>query len=128
MSDYKYFTVEQYSRVSVLTWTESAATRASLNGELQVELQAFVLTTKPTCVVVSFAQLRQCPSALVNGLVGLKRQLGERGSALKLCEMNALLLEQFDRLHLGSVFEIHGSLSDALAACEEHATSGGQNG
>lgn len=127
MSDYKYFTVEQYSRVPVITWTESAATRDSLNGELRVELQAFVLTTKPTCVVVSFAQLRQCPSALIGGLIGLKRQLAERGSDLQLCEMNQQLHEQFERLHLDCVFNIHDSVADALAACEEVVASRGQD-
>ena len=120
MSDYTFFTVEQYDQVSVLTWTKSAATRV-LNGELRVELQAFVLTTKSSCVVASFAQLGQCSSSLIGGLVGLNRQLNERGSRLKLYEMNPPLREQFDRLNLDRVFEIHGSLSDAIATCEESA-------
>lgn len=112
----------------VLTWTESAASRVLRSGELRVELQAFVLITKPSCVVVSFAQLEQCSSSLIGGLVGLNRQLTERGSRLKLCEMNPPLREQFQRLRLDRVFEIHGSLSDAIAACEEGAIGGGQHG
>lgn len=128
MSDYKFFTVEQYGKVSVLTWTESAATRDSHNGELRFELQAFVLTAKPSCVVVSFAHLGQCPSALIGGLIGLKRQLTERGSGLQLCEMNQQLHEQFERLHLDRVFEIHDSVADAIVACEEAVTSGGHHG
>lgn len=123
MSEDTFFTVEQIGPTSVLTWADSAAKRDSHNGELRVELQAFVMTAKPRCVVVSFARLTHCPSALIGALIGLNRQLKERGSGLKLCEMHPPLLKQFDRLHLGSVFEIHGSLSDALAACEEHATS-----
>ena len=126
MSDYTYFTVEQYSSVSVLTWKESGAMRDSLNGELRVELQAFVLTAKPTCVVVSFAQLRQCPSALIGGLLALKKQLAERGTGLQLCEMNQLH-EQFERLHVDRLFDIHDSVADAIAACEEVVKSGGQH-
>lgn len=128
MSNYRSFTVEQYDKVSVLTWAESAATRDSHNGELRVELQAFVLTAKPPCVVVSFARLTRCPSALIGGLIGLKRQLAERGSGLQLCEMNQQLREQFERLHLDRVFEIHDSVAEAIAACEEAVTSGGQHG
>lgn len=128
MSDYKFFTVDQYDKVTVLTWAESAAARDSHNGELRVELQAFVSTAKPTCVVVCFARLTQCPSALIGGLVGLKRQLTERASGLQLCDMNQQLREQFERLHLDRVFEIHDSVADAIAACEEAVTSGGPHG
>jgi anti-anti-sigma regulatory factor len=124
MYNYKFFNVEQYDKVSVLTWTESAATRILHNGELRVELRAFLLTTRPSCVVVSFAQLRQCPSALIGGLVGLSRQLQERGIRLTLCEMNQRLREQFERLHLDSVFEIRDSVADAIVACEEAVTNG----
>jgi anti-anti-sigma regulatory factor len=124
MYNYKFFNVEQYGKVSVLTWTESAATRILHNGELRVELRAFLLTTRPSCVVVSFAQLRQCPSALIGGLVGLNRQLQERGIRLTLCEMNQRLREQFERLHLDSVFEIRDSVADAIVACEEAVTNG----
>jgi anti-anti-sigma regulatory factor len=124
MYNYKFFNVEQYDKVSVLTWTESAATRILHNGELRVELRAFLLTTRPSCVVVSFAQLRQCPSALIGGLVGLNRQLQERGIRLTLCEMNQRLREQFERLHLDSVFEIRDSVADAIVACEEAVTNG----
>ncbi len=91
-----------------------------------VELRAFVLTTKPSCVAVSFAQLTQCPSSLMGCLVGLNRQLKERGSWLKLCELNPSLREQFDRLHLDRVFQLYGSVSDAIAACEEQALSEGR--
>ena len=38
MSNYTFFTVEQYGKVCVLTWTESAATRVLHNGELRIEL------------------------------------------------------------------------------------------
>lgn len=127
MSDYTFFTVEQYGNVSILTWTESAATRVLRNGELRVEMRAFVVTTKPHCVIVRFAQLRQCPSSLIGGLIGLNGQLKERGGRLKLCEMDQLLREQFDRLHLDSVFEIHGSLSEAITACEVSDAEVGQH-
>ena len=127
MYEYNFFTVEQFDNISVLTWTESAARRASHNGERRVELRAFVLTAKPSCVVVSFTRLTQCPSALIGALIGLNRQLIERGSRLTLCEMNPALREQFNRHHLEQVFEIHGSLSDAMADCEE-STAGGQHG
>lgn len=128
MCDYKFFTYEQYDTVSVLTWMGTAATQNSHNGELRVELQAFVMTAKPNCVVLSFAQLRQFPSALIGGLLGLKKLLAERGSRLQLCEMNKQLREQFERLHLDSVFEIRDSVADAIVACEEAGTSGGQAG
>ncbi len=128
MADYRFFTVEQYDQASVLTWTKLAAKRVLLNGELRFELRAFVLTTKPSCVVASFARLTQCPSSLIGCLVGLNRQLKERGSRLKLCELNPSLREQFNRLHLDRVFEICDSVSDAVVACEEKTFSESRHG
>jgi anti-anti-sigma regulatory factor len=126
MSDYTSFTVEQYEEVSVLKWTESAAKRVLHNGELRVELQAFVLTTKPRCVIASFTRLTQCPSSLVGGLIGLNKQLKERSSSLTLCEMNQLLREQFEQLNVDRVFQIADSAADAITACEESIASGGE--
>lgn len=123
MADFTFFTVEQYDQVSVLTWNESAVTRDEFNGELKIEFQAFLFTAKPKCVVVSFAQLKQCPSSLIGGLIVLNKQLNIRESRLKLCEMNTLQRAQFARLHLDRVFEIHDSLSDAMASCEEGANT-----
>lgn len=123
MPDYQFFKVDQYDKVFVLTWTELAATRILQDNEVQVELQAFVLTAKPGCVVVSFTQLAQCPSSLIASLIVLKRRLEEHANGLQLCGMSTQLREQFQRLHLGRVFEIHDSVSDAIEACELAVTN-----
>lgn len=127
MSDYMFFTIDQYEEMAVLTLTEAAVTRVLQDGELRVELDAFLLTAKPRCVMVSFARLKRCPSSLIGGLIGLNKKLKERGNRLKLCDLAPSLREQFRRLSLDRVFEIHNSLSDAVAECDqlvvERATS-----
>jgi hypothetical protein len=60
--------------------------------------------------------------------MGLKRQLAERQTDLQLREMNGQLHGQVERIHLDRVFEIHDSLADAIVACEEAVTCGGQHG
>jgi len=128
MSNYTFFIVEPYANVCVLTWTKAAATRVLHNGELEIELRAFALTTKARCVIVSFARLAQCPSSLIGGLIGLNRQLKERGGSLILSELNQHVCEQFARLQLGSLFEVRNSVADAITLCEEVVTSRGEHG
>ncbi len=120
MSVYTYFTTEQYEGVSVLTWNASAV-GTLLNGELGVELKAFVMTAKPRCVVVSFAQLTRCPTSLLNGLIVLHKQLDARGGRLVLCDVSGKLREQFDQLAPEVMLEIHDTLAEATAACQEDA-------
>ena len=126
MSDYTFFEIDQYESMSLLTLKESAATWALQDGELRIELEAFVLARRPRCVIVSFARLERCPSSLIGGLIGLNRKLKERGCRLQLCEMNSPLRELFHRLSLNRLFEMHGSLSDAAAACEQWLVEGEQ--
>lgn len=118
MSEFRFFTVEQYGTVTVLTLAKAAATHVLQNGELRAEMQAFVATAKPLSVVVNFSQLTRCPSAIISSLIGLRSRMNDRGSRLALCGMNQSLRDQFARLHLDSVFVIHDALSEAIAACE----------
>jgi anti-anti-sigma regulatory factor len=115
------FTIEQYDRVAVLTWTKTAVTRELHNREMRAQIQAFVLTTRPEFVVVNFAQLACCTSSLLRGLMILAKQLDLQGGRLILCEMSQQLRKQFDQLHISSRFEIQQSLSDATTACLELA-------
>lgn len=90
MAYYRFFTVEHFDNVSAMTFTEAAATRASEEGELRVELNEFASSVASTCVVVNFARLATRQSALIGVLVGLKKLLkGE--NRLHLCEMNSHL-------------------------------------
>ena len=126
MSDYTFFDINQYENMTVLTLTESAATRDLQDGVLRVELEAVVLASRPQCVMVSFAKLERCPSSLIGGLIGLNRRLKDRGIRLLLCEVNSKLYEQFKRLSLDRLFEIHNSFSGAVAACDQTLIEGNQ--
>ena len=118
MRDFTFFTVESQDGVAVVHWKESEISRSSLDRELHTELCSWVADSKPCRVLVSFADLQRCPSALLGGLIGMRKQLAADGGELKLCDVNSFMQEKLRRLNLERMFDIHTDRSDAIIAFE----------
>ena len=118
MRDFTFFTVESKDGVAVVHWKESEVSRASLDRELHTELCSWVGDSRPRRVLVSFADLEWCPSALLGGLIGMRKRLAVDGGDLKLCDVNSFIEEQLRRLNLERMFDIHANRRDAIAAFE----------
>jgi bifunctional UDP-N-acetylglucosamine pyrophosphorylase / glucosamine-1-phosphate N-acetyltransferase len=95
------------------------------SGGLSEELRKRILATRNAGrvrVLVNLAQVVRADRAGMEELVGAMKVLRESGGELKLSDMQATVLGQFEAAHLDTVFEIHPHEAAALASFRKEQT------
>ena len=83
-------------------------------GQLQQELSR-VLEGKPELVVLDLTDLAFISSMGMGTLVNFRNGVGKLGGTVKLAALKPLLTEAFKRARLTEMFEIHGTVDDAVS-------------
>jgi anti-anti-sigma factor len=85
--------------------------------ELHDELIDFIEQQEPRHLLVDFATVTACSTAVINALLRAKKRLLNHGGRFALCSMHEKVREAYRVLNLdGTVFEIYDSLPEALDA------------
>jgi len=87
---------------------------------LSVDIETSATENRPEKIVLTLKQVSKYSSEAIGGLVRINRQVRKYGGVMKIC-MTDELRELFRAAGLdGSVFDIYGTESDAVAAFFEH--------
>lgn len=114
---YRHFETEQRGDVMVVRLTDPKLTDNSYIGELSDELLLLVQREPTKKLVVNFRKVLHCSTAVINGLLRVKKKLLADHGQVKLCEMHPTIREAYKLLNLdGTVFYIHDAETDALVA------------
>ena len=115
MSDEKHFRMERQEGVTVLQLLDLRLLDTLVVSEFQEELIRHLNEQKPKRVVVDFAAVSHCSTAVINGLLRAKKRLMEWGGDLRLCHMQPAVREAYQLLNLdGTVFHIYETQDDAF--------------
>ena len=117
MMKYPHFDVHPQKDVLVIQLVDPRLFDAMVVNELQEDLLAIIEKEKPRKVLVSFAGVSHCSTAVINGLLRAKKRLMANGGQIKLCQMHPIIREAYRLLNLdGTVFHIHDTEAEALTA------------
>ena len=117
MDSYKRFQVELDGHVTVIRLIDSQLHEIILITELHDELLEYIEHHQPRNLLVDFAMVTQCSSAVINSMLRARRRVLEHGGCIRLCSMHGPVRAVFQTLCLdGTVFEIYESLPEALQA------------
>jgi len=76
-------------------------------AELRDEVGRFVEQYRPPELLVDFSRVPFCSTAIMDALLTARKRMETYGGQLRLCGMNHMVRESFQRLNLDTVFEIH---------------------
>lgn len=117
MSDVECFQIVVHENATEIRLQDANAMDAAVQHRLVDELVAYVQREQPENLVINFANVHRCATVAINGLLAVRRILGMDRTRLKLCHVRDEVYETLTVLSLaGSVFEIHDTLDDAIAA------------
>jgi anti-anti-sigma factor len=118
MRRFVYFRIVDVGQIAEICLANPLCFDLSDFAELQDELRRFAQMYRPRTLIVDFADVPFCSTAIMHSLVRVKNSLSAHGGVLKLCGMNEMVRASFQMLRLeGRVFDIHET---AAAALVEH--------
>lgn len=114
------FTVEQADgEVTVVTLTDQQLLDITIVSDFQDALLEFVNVRTPKRLVVDFRHVKQCSTAVINGLLRVKKRLLSNDGHLRLCEMDSHIEDAFKMLNLvGGVFQVDATLAASVASLQ----------
>ena len=109
--------VEDVAGVLVVRLTgESVFDPVSIE-KLSQDLLVLIAERKPHQIVIAFDDVSRCSTGVINTLLVVKKRLLCEGGEMKLCGVSDNIRHTFRILNLdGTVFRIHETVDDALAA------------
>ncbi len=117
MVAFQCFDVEQSGDVTQIRLKDPSRFDLPQYEQLRVEVKAFVQQRRPSKVLVDFSDVQFCSSAVVAAIMIAQNRLVSEGGQMKLCEMNEVVRQTFDRLKLdGDVFDTYVNKADAVNA------------
>ncbi len=113
----KRFDVEMDGDVTVVRLNDPRLFEMILITELHDELLQYIEHHQPQKLLVDFAMVTQCSSAVINSMLMARKRLLNRGAVMRLCSMHKPVREAFRVLRLdGTLFEIYDSLPAGIEA------------
>lgn len=117
MSKHKHFEVQRAGDVCVVHLIDPKLFDTLIVTELQDDLMELIDTEQPGKLVVNFASVTHCSTAVINSLLRAKKKLLSMDGTLKLSGMSSSIREAYKMLNLdGTVFQIYDKPSDAIEA------------
>ena len=116
-SDYEHLVVRTEQDVLIIQLIDPKLFDTTTVTALQDELLRVVDTERPNKAIVDFSRVVHCSTAVINGLLRVKKRLQAKGGELLLCGMTAGIRDAYRMLNLdGTVFKIYDTLQDAASA------------
>ena len=116
----KRFDVEMDGDVTIVRLNDPKLHEMILITELHDELLQYIGQHQPRKLLVDFAMVTHCSSAVINSMLLARKRLKSHGAVMRLCSMHEPVREAFRLLRLdGTLFEIHESLPAGLEAFED---------
>ena len=116
MSAEKRFALESIDDITVLHMVDPRLYDTILVNEFEVELAGYV-SAGAREIVVDFANVTQCSTAVINALITAQKQVKSAGGEIKLCQMKDMVRQAYRILKLdGSLFHIYEDIDGAVAA------------
>ncbi len=117
MEPQKRFDVELEGGVTIVRLNDPKLHEMILISELHDELLEYVGRHEPRKLLVDFAMVTQCSSAVINSILLTRKRLAAYGGEIRLCSMHQPVRQAFRLLRLdGTLFQIDESLPEALRA------------
>ncbi len=117
MAEYKRFEVDMDGDVTIVRLNDPRLHEMILITELHDELMECLEQQQPRKLLVDFALVTQCSSAVINSMLLARKRLIKNNAQVRLCSMHKQVREAFRILRLdGTLFKIYESLPDALRA------------
>jgi anti-sigma B factor antagonist len=79
-------------------------------------LSRYVESKNELRIILDLGNVEYMTSAGIGHLVGLLKKARAHGTTLKLCSLQESIAELFDVLRLTSIFEVHRSVTEAVAS------------
>lgn len=119
VAEFLQFDFQQIDGSHVVHLRDESVRSMEALAETKRELFAMVEQFDPKRLIINFASVRYCSSETVGILIQLKTEIKVRDTQLYLCGMRDSIREVFRVLNLdGSVFEIRGTVTNALKSVE----------
>ncbi len=119
------FDVELDDDVTVVRLSDPKLYEMILITELHDDLLEYIEQHQPRKLLVDFAMVTQCSSAVINCMLLARKRLMSKGAVIRLCCMHEQVREAFRLLRLdGTLFEIYESLPEGLEAFAESGSKG----
>jgi anti-anti-sigma regulatory factor len=118
MTTYRHFDWEKIGDVLVVRLVDRRLADTMAVNELQDELLLLLVREPTKKLLVTFRNVAQCSTSVINGLLRAKKRMltSGGGGQVKLCELHPLIREAYKLLNLdGTVFHIHDTEAEALA-------------
>lgn len=113
----KRIDVELDGDVTVVRLNDPKLHEMILITELHDELLQYIEHHHPQKLLVDFAMVTHCSSAVINSMLLARKRLMSHDGVVRLCSMHKPVREAFRILRLdGTLFEISESLTDGLDA------------
>ena len=111
------FDVEMDGDVTVVRLSDPKLHEMILISQLHDELLQLIEQQHPNKLLIDFAMVTQCSSAVINSMLMARKRLLEYGAVVRLCSMHQQVREAFELLRLdGTLFQIFETLPDGLEA------------
>jgi len=115
----KRFEVERDGDVTIVRLSDPKLQEIIVISELHDELLEYLEEHQPRKLLIDFAMVTQCSSAVINSMLLARKRMKAYGGMIQLCSMHEPVREAFRMLCLdGTLFQIHDSLPEAL--CQLH--------
>jgi anti-anti-sigma regulatory factor len=120
MTNYERFEIQTQKDVTIVHLADPKLFETVMVSELEDELLALIEERRPKKVLVNFARVTHCSTAVINGLLRAKKRLVGEGGDLKLCGMKDTIREAYRILNLdGTAFVICEDVPAGLKAFDK---------
>jgi len=109
MDSFDYFKPAYDGQVAEIRLVDPTLFDAMDYAQFRDELFRFLEMYRPPTLLVDFSRVPFCSTAIMDALLTARNRLGTYGGKLRLCGMNHMVRESFQRLNLDTVFDVHAT-------------------
>jgi anti-sigma B factor antagonist len=110
-----HLTVQKRDAVDVVAFSDRKILEELSIREIEDELFALVGATPSIQLLLDFSNVEHLSSAALGMLINLQKEVGKQSGKLKLADIRPQIYEVFKITRLSRMFDIHGSVDEALA-------------
>ena len=110
-----HLNVQKRESVEVVSFSDRKILEELSIREIEDELFALVSATPAIQLLLDFSNVEHLSSAALGMLINLQKEVGKQKGHLKLADIRPPIYEVFKISRLSKLFEIHGTVDEALA-------------
>jgi anti-sigma B factor antagonist len=110
-----HLSVQKRDSVEVVSFSDRKILEELSIREIEDELFGLVSATPAIRLLLDFSNVEHLSSAALGMLINLQKEVGKQRGQLKLADIRPQIYEVFKITRLSKLFDIHGSVDEALA-------------